>query len=140
MLARTAKVREVVTQLAFLSSQLVQLLLVDDETTCSTIADNEADSPNTQVHASAKEDTDAGGATSEYVETNAKAEKLAKKGQYSLKVGDKVMVVRADKYNGRRGTVVSRRGTMFWNVQLDALGSQPAERIFKMASSLKVVK
>ena len=151
MLATNAEVEEVVTQLALLSAQLVELLLVDDETTCSTvIEDNEPDNPpswNSSVgdtdllSASASTNTHSTSVETNNIINAAKpmVTGRAKNGQGSLNVGDKVVVVRKDKYLGRAGIVVGRRGTMFWNVQLDAHNCHPPQLIYKMASSFKVI-
>jgi hypothetical protein len=62
------------------------------------------------------------------------ASRPCKKG---LQVGARVVVVCSQgKYLGRTGELVSRRGTMFWNVRLDASGADPARLVYKMDSSL----
>jgi hypothetical protein len=41
---------------------------------------------------------------------------------------------------GRTGEVMSRRGSMFWNVRLDASGKDPEQLVFKMDSSLRALE
>jgi uncharacterized protein (DUF885 family) len=58
-----------------------------------------------------------------------------------LRVGCRVKVVCSQgKYMGRTGEVVSRRGSMFWNVRLDASRDDPERLVFKMDSSLKAME
>jgi len=92
-------------------------------------------SGTTGTNASSSNGTNASGGTG----TNAATAQRSKKGNDGvLKVGSKVVVTRKDKFHGRRGVVVARRGSMFWYVQLDAHGGQKAERIYKMGSSLRL--
>lgn len=55
--------------------------------------------------------------------------------------GSHVKVIRAlDRYRGRTGTVVSRRGTQYWNVRLDIQGKETiGPLIYKKDASLQVV-
>jgi hypothetical protein len=56
-----------------------------------------------------------------------------------LRVGCRVQVVRKDKYRGRKGVVLSRRGRLFWNVQLDGGDACGECVIFKKDTSLRVL-
>jgi hypothetical protein len=60
--------------------------------------------------------------------------------QSAVAVGRRVRVVIVGPYRGRIGTVVRRRGTMYWDVQLDETGQDVGRLIYKMSSSLKVVE
>jgi hypothetical protein len=55
-------------------------------------------------------------------------------------VGRRVKVVIMGPYRGRVGVVVSRRGTMYWDVQLDETERDVSRLIYKMSSSLKVIE
>lgn len=56
-------------------------------------------------------------------------------------VGQKVRCIRKEgKYQGRTGVLVSRRGTMFWNLRLDATITEAACSVFMMETSLSAVK
>jgi uncharacterized protein (DUF885 family) len=58
-----------------------------------------------------------------------------------LRVGCRVKVVCSQgKYMGRTGEVVSRRGSMFWNVRLDASRGDPERLVFKMDLSLRAIE
>ena len=59
-------------------------------------------------------------------------------GDGMLRVGLRVRVVRRDKYYGREGIVMSRRGKNYWNVQLKAVGDKKEVMIYKRADSLMV--
>jgi hypothetical protein len=41
---------------------------------------------------------------------------------------------------GRTGEVVSRRGSMFWNMRLDTSHKDPKRLVFKMDSSLRAME
>ena len=55
-----------------------------------------------------------------------------------IRVGVRVRVVRRDKYYGREGIVVSRRGKNYWNVRLKAVGERREVIIYKREDSLVV--
>jgi hypothetical protein len=58
-----------------------------------------------------------------------------------LRVGCHVKVVCSQgKYMGRTGKVVSQKGSMFWNVRLDASCKDPERLVFKMDSSLRAME
>ena len=59
-------------------------------------------------------------------------------GDGNLRVGVLVRVVRRDKYYGREGIVISRRGKSYWNVRLKAVGEKREVVIYKRADSLMV--
>jgi hypothetical protein len=58
-----------------------------------------------------------------------------------IQEGSHVMVVRAlDRYRGRTGVVGSQRGTLYWNLQLDARGRETeGPRIYKKETSLLLI-
>ena len=55
-----------------------------------------------------------------------------------IRVGVRVRVVRRDKYYGREGIVISRRGKNYWNVRLKAVGEKREVIMYKRADSLMV--
>ena len=55
-----------------------------------------------------------------------------------LRVGVRVRVVRLDKYYGREGIVISRRGKNYWNVRLKAVGERREVIMYKRVDSLVV--
>ena len=58
-----------------------------------------------------------------------------------VQAGCRVMVIVRDKYRGRVGTVMDRRGSMFWNVRLDeGKRGERVQTIYKMSSSLRVLE
>jgi hypothetical protein len=59
-----------------------------------------------------------------------------------VRVGSRVRVVRGalDRYRGRTGTVLSRRGDLFWNLRMDTRGRETeGPLIYKKETSLQVV-
>ena len=44
-----------------------------------------------------------------------------------------------DKYYGRFGTLIDRRGRMYWNILMDAVDGSVAHVIYKKESSFAVV-
>ena len=59
-----------------------------------------------------------------------------------VRVGSRVKVVRGtlDRYRGRTGVVLSRRGALFWNLRMDARGRETeGPLIYKKGTSLQVV-
>ena len=71
-------------------------------------------------------------------ETRDAGKKKGRRVGSELETGDRVQVVIAGRYCGRCGTVLHRRGTMFWYLELDArYPGESKEVIYKMASSVK---
>jgi hypothetical protein len=59
-----------------------------------------------------------------------------------VRVGSRVRVVKGalDRYWGRTGIVLSRRGSLFWNLKMDARGRETeGPLIYKKETSLQVV-
>jgi hypothetical protein len=59
-----------------------------------------------------------------------------------VRVGSRVRVVRGtlDRYRGRTGIVLSRRGDLFWNLRMDTRGRETeGPLIYKKETSLQVV-
>jgi hypothetical protein len=54
-------------------------------------------------------------------------------------VGQRVRVLVAGPHRGRTGEILSRRGRIFWNLQLDATSHQPQCLIWKLPSSLQAL-
>jgi hypothetical protein len=54
-----------------------------------------------------------------------------------LQAGARVRVIVAGRYRHRTGTLVSRRGSTFWNIQLDARDGEVEKIIYKKDSSLR---
>jgi hypothetical protein len=68
--------------------------------------------------------------------THAKNEKRKQgKDQTELVKGEKVRVIRRDKYYGRVGKVIGPRGNKYWDVLL--VDGTHEERIYKMRSGLQ---
>ena len=62
----------------------------------------------------------------------------SKGGEEELAIGDSIRVVRCDRYYGRVGKVVGRRGRYYWDVRLD---DRPgSEVIYKKGSGLAKVE
>jgi hypothetical protein len=55
------------------------------------------------------------------------------------KKGARVRVTIRDRYYGRTGTLMDRRGTMYWDLKLDPLDGQVAQVIYKKQSSLILI-
>jgi hypothetical protein len=53
--------------------------------------------------------------------------------------GTRVRITINDRYRGRIGTVVGRRGTHYWDIQLDALDGGVSQLIYKKPSSFVVI-
>ena len=53
-----------------------------------------------------------------------------------LEAGHYVKIIAKDKYRGRTGRLMSRRGVKFWNILLDSLEG-PGERIYKTDAMLE---
>ena len=63
-----------------------------------------------------------------------------KKKERPIREGDRILMVRPkDPHLGRRGEVLKRRGTMYWDLRLDADGARGECLLYRMDSSLKVV-
>ena len=61
--------------------------------------------------------------------------------QAVIKEGDRIQMVRPkDPHNGRKGDVLKRQGTMFWNLRLDADARQEECFLWRMDSSLRVLE
>jgi hypothetical protein len=54
--------------------------------------------------------------------------------------GARVLVKVRDRYYGRHGTVMGKKGNYFWNINLDAAAGEPACVIYKKSTSLVVVE
>jgi hypothetical protein len=54
--------------------------------------------------------------------------------------GDCVQITHRDGYHGRRGTLTSRHGRLFWNIQLDATDKDKARLIYKKDTSLALIE
>jgi hypothetical protein len=61
-------------------------------------------------------------------------------GQCEVRTGARVMVKVRDRYYGRHGTVMGKKGNYFWDVKLDAVAGKPACIIYKKGTSLVVVE
>lgn len=57
-----------------------------------------------------------------------------------IKKGDRVQITYRDGYYGRRGTLRSRHGRLFWNIHLDATDTDKARIIYKRDTSLALIK
>lgn len=66
-------------------------------------------------------------------------ERAQPKGKAGLEVGQRVRITRRDKYQGRIATIVSRRGTMYWNLLLEARDGEVARMIHKMDDGLVLI-
>jgi hypothetical protein len=60
-------------------------------------------------------------------------------GLAELQVGQRVRVVRKDRYRGRTGVVLGRHGRLFWDVRLEATATHGASTIYKKDASLCVI-
>lgn len=67
--------------------------------------------------------------------------KKTKKGRRpGIQKGDRIEMVRPnDPHRGRMGEVLRRRGTMFWNLRLDADATRGESLLYRMDSSLRVL-
>jgi hypothetical protein len=54
--------------------------------------------------------------------------------------GARVVVKVRDRYYGRYGTVIGKKGNYFWDIKLDAAAEKPACVIYKKTASLIVVE
>lgn len=59
----------------------------------------------------------------------------------TIQEGSRVRIIKTlDRYRGRTGVVMSRRGTMFWNLQLDIQGKESSgPLIYKKETSLQAI-
>ena len=58
-----------------------------------------------------------------------------------IKEGDRIEMVRPkDPHKGRKGDVLKRWGTMYWNLRLDADAEQEECVLWRMDSSLRVLE
>jgi hypothetical protein len=55
------------------------------------------------------------------------------------KKGARVRVTIRDRYYGQTGTLLYRRGTIYWDIELDPLDGQVARVIYKKQSSLTLI-
>jgi hypothetical protein len=55
------------------------------------------------------------------------------------KKGARVRVTIRDRYYGQTGTLLYRRGTLYWDIELDPLDGQVARVIYKKQSSLTLI-
>jgi hypothetical protein len=67
-------------------------------------------------------------------------DKEKRAGLCELRTGVRVVVRVRDRYYGRHGTVMGKKGTYFWNIKLDAGAGKPACVIYKKCTSLVVVE
>ena len=83
-----------------------------------------------------------GGKAFDHVGPDTKEEEsYSKRERDELVEGDRVKVIRADKFFGRKGTIISPHGTNYWNIRLDRLENESMNVIIhKMPGSLKKIK
>lgn len=63
-----------------------------------------------------------------------------KKKVAEMQKGDRIRVVRPkDPHKGRVGEVLGRRGTMYWNLRLDADVTRGECLLYRMGSSLQII-
>jgi hypothetical protein len=54
-------------------------------------------------------------------------------------IGQRIRIMVSGPHRGRTGEILSRRGRIFWNIQLDATVHQPECLIWKLPSSLQAL-
>jgi hypothetical protein len=83
---------------------------------------------------------DSGGGDGKEANATPRPERRKVSKDSAVAVGRRVKVVILGPYRGRVGVVVSRKGTMYWYVQLDETERDVSRLIYKMSSSLKVIE
>lgn len=70
---------------------------------------------------------------------NGNARRMPREIRNQWQKGALVRVIIRDKYYGRTGTLMGRRGTQYWDIKLDSHDGECSRVIYKKQSSLQII-